>query len=491
MQEAFRENHGLQCGFCTPGMIMSAIDMVNRKGIEPRRARPSAKSSRAISVAAPATTTSSRPSPRVPPRWPDRRIRRAAEWIRSRVRRGRSQIKNSIGEEDVVMTTTGMGAAVRRKEDHRFITGKGNYTDDINRPGQAHAYFLRSPHAHATSASIDIDKAAAACPACVGILHRRGPRRRQDRRADLRLDDPFQGRLADEGRAASARWPRARCAMSATRSRSSVAETLAQAKDAAEAVIVDYEVLPAVTETAKAAGQGRPPGARRRARQHDLRVAARRQGGDGRRPSRRPSTSPSSTSSTTAWCPTRWSRAPRSATMTAAPRAFTLYTTSQNPHVARLVLSAFVGIAPEHKLRVIAPDVGGGFGSKIFIYAEETVCVWAAKTRRPAGEMDQRPHRRPSSSTRMAATTSPMPSWRSTRTGRITRPAGQDRSPISAPTCRPSPPRCRPISMPRCCRASTTSRRSMPRSTRSTPTPRRSTPIAAPAGRRRASWSSG
>jgi carbon-monoxide dehydrogenase large subunit len=58
---------------------------------------------------------------------------------------------------------------------------------------------------------------------------------------------------------------------------------------------------------------------------------------------------------------------------------FTLYTTSQNPHVARLVLSAFIGIAPEHKLRVIAPDVGGGFGSKIFIYAEETVCVWAAK----------------------------------------------------------------------------------------------------------------
>ncbi len=57
----------------------------------------------------------------------------------------------------------------------------------------------------------------------------------------------------------------------------------------------------------------------------------------------------------------------------------TLYTTSQNPHVARIVLSAFNGIAPEHKLRVIAPDVGGGFGSKIFIYAEETVCAWAAK----------------------------------------------------------------------------------------------------------------
>jgi carbon-monoxide dehydrogenase large subunit len=59
--------------------------------------------------------------------------------------------------------------------------------------------------------------------------------------------------------------------------------------------------------------------------------------------------------------------------------AFTLYVTSQNPHVARLVLSAFVGLAPEHKLRVIAPDVGGGFGSKIFIYAEEVVCLWASR----------------------------------------------------------------------------------------------------------------
>jgi carbon-monoxide dehydrogenase large subunit len=59
--------------------------------------------------------------------------------------------------------------------------------------------------------------------------------------------------------------------------------------------------------------------------------------------------------------------------------SFTLWTTSQNPHVARLVISAFVGVAPEHKLRVIAPDVGGGFGSKIFIYPEEVVALWASK----------------------------------------------------------------------------------------------------------------
>ena len=67
-----------------------------------------------------------------------------------------------------------------------------------------------------------------------------------------------------------------------------------------------------------------------------------------------------------------------------AEEHFTLYTTSQNPHVARLVLSAFYNIAQEHKLRVVAPDVGGGFGSKIFIYPEEMVALWASKkVRRP------------------------------------------------------------------------------------------------------------
>ena len=98
---------------------------------------------------------------------------------------------------------------------------------------------------------------------------------------------------------------------------------------------------------------------------------------------------------------------------------YTLYTTSQNPHVARLVLSAFYNIAPEHKLRVIAPDVGGGFGSKIYHYAEEAIVTWAAaKVNKPV-------------------------KWTA------------ERSPISAPICRCFPPPCRPISTRRCCPAST------------------------------------
>src|ERR1700675_2264817 len=71
--------------------------------------------------------------------------------------------------EAMPMSATGIGAAVRRKEDRRFITGTGHYTDDINRPGQAFAYFVRSPHAHATIKSID-SKAAAAMPGVLAVL---------------------------------------------------------------------------------------------------------------------------------------------------------------------------------------------------------------------------------------------------------------------------------------------------------------------------------
>ena len=168
--------------------------------------------------------------------------------------------------------------------------------------------------------------------------------------------------------------------------------------------------------------------------------------------------------------------------------AFTLWTTSQNPHVARLVLAAFIGIAPEHKLRVIAPDVGGGFGSKIFIYAEETVCLWASKkVGRPVKWVAERTEAFLADAHGRDHVTTP--SWRSTPAARSWR-CGPRPRPTSAAICRPSPPRCRPISTRRCCRASTTSRPSTARSTASTPTPPRSMPTAAPADPRRPSWSS-
>ena len=132
---------------------------------------------------------------------------------------------------------------------------------------------------------------------------------------------------------------------------------------------------------------------------------------------------------------------------------------------ARLVISAFVGIAPEHKLRVIAPDVGGGFGSKIFIYAEETVCLWAAKkVGRPVKWTADRTE---AFLSRRARPRPRHPRRDGDRRGRQDpRDPRVTPSPISAPTCRPSPPRCRPTSTRRCSPASTTSRRSIARSTR-------------------------
>ncbi len=136
----------------------------------------------------------------------------------------------------------------------------------------------------------------------------------------------------------------------------------------------------------------------------------------------------------------------------------TLWTTSQNPHVARLVLSAFVGLAPEHKLRVIAPDVGGGFGSKIFIYAEETVCLWAARrVKRPVKWVAERTesfladaHGRDHVTRAELALDAK---------GRITGLRSR-RSRTWAPISRPSRPRCRPTSTRPCCPASTPSPRS-------------------------------
>ena len=274
------------------------------------------------------------------------------------------------------MSSTGVGASVRRKEDIRYITGKGRYTDDINRPGQAYAYFVRSPHAHAAIRKIDAS-AARAKPGVLAVLT-----------GDDLAADKIGGLICGwmiHNKDGSPMKAGAHPALAQGKARYVgdhicvvIADTYARAKDAGEAVEVDYDVLPAAVDMADALQKGAPV-------IHDV------------------------ASDNTCY---EWHLGDKAATDAAFARAkhvtkldlvnnrlipnamepraavgdyddgtdsFTLYTTSQNPHVARLVLSAFIGIAPEHKLRVIAPDVGGGFGSKIFIYAEETVCVWAAK----------------------------------------------------------------------------------------------------------------
>ncbi|MGQ3354298.1 MAG: xanthine dehydrogenase family protein molybdopterin-binding subunit [Phreatobacter sp.] len=272
------------------------------------------------------------------------------------------------------MTVTAIGAAVRRKEDHRFITGKGQYTDDINRPGQAHAYFLRSPHAHATLKGIDISRAKT-MPGVVAIYT--GEDVAADKVGGLICGWMIHSKDGTPMRAG----PHPILAQGKVRYVGDhvavvIADTLSQAKDAAEAIVVDYGVLPANADTSKAQGGPEVHSEAPNNTVYDWHI-----GDKGATEAAFKAAKHVTTLEIVNNRLVPNAMEPRAAVgeYDSGNDALTLYTTSQNPHVARLVLSAFVGIAPEHKLRVIAPDVGGGFGSKIFIYAEETVCVWAAR----------------------------------------------------------------------------------------------------------------
>ncbi|MCK0198815.1 xanthine dehydrogenase family protein molybdopterin-binding subunit [Ancylobacter sp. 6x-1] len=273
------------------------------------------------------------------------------------------------------MTVTRIGEAVRRKEDHRFITGKGQYTDDIFRPRQAHAYFLRSPHAHARIRSIDTAEALA-MPGVVAILT--GKELAEDKLGDLIcgwMIHDIHGQPMKMGSHPALAKEKVRYV--GDHVAVVIAEQLDQAKDAAAAIAVDYDVLPAVAELAGATDSATLV--------HDEipgNLAFEWHLGDAAATERAFAEARHVTTLeivNNRLIPNAMEPRAAIGEYDSGNDAYTLWTTSQNPHVARLVLSAFVGIAPEHKLRVIAPDVGGGFGSKIFIYAEETVCAWASK----------------------------------------------------------------------------------------------------------------
>jgi carbon-monoxide dehydrogenase large subunit len=274
------------------------------------------------------------------------------------------------------MSATGIGAPVRRKEDFRFITGKGQYTDDINRPGQTYAAFLRSPHAHATIKKIDLS-AARASEGVLAILT--GDDLAADKVGGLICGWMIHSKDGSPMKAgAHPALAQGKVRYVGDHIAVVVAETLAQARDAVEKIHVDYEVLAPVVALDQATKSGAPV-------IHD--VAPNNQVYDWHLGDKAAADGAFAKAHHVTKIDLVNNRLipnamePRAAIgdYDSGNDAFTLYTTSQNPHVARLVLSAFIGIAPEHKLRVIAPDVGGGFGSKIFIYAEETVCVWAAK----------------------------------------------------------------------------------------------------------------
>jgi carbon-monoxide dehydrogenase large subunit len=274
------------------------------------------------------------------------------------------------------MGMEGIGARVARKEDRRFITGAGRYTDDMVIPGMKHAAFVRSPHAHAEIAAIDTS-AAEAMPGVIGVLT--GRQIKADGIGNLIcgwMIHSKDGSPMNMGAWSPLAVDRVRYVGDAVVV--VVADTRSQARDAAEAVEITYNELPSVIDQAEALEAGAPqihPEAKNNLIfDWDL--------GD--------EAATDAAFAKAAHVVELDIRNNRLVPNAMEPRAalghydkaedhYTCWTTSQNPHVARLVMSAFYNVAPENKLRVIAPDVGGGFGSKIYIYPEEIVCLWASK----------------------------------------------------------------------------------------------------------------
>jgi len=274
----------------------------------------------------------------------------------------------------------GIGARVLRREDKRFITGAGKYTDDVKNDRQCYAAFVRSPHAHARVKGID-KSAAEGMAGVEGVFD--GHQLTGDGIGNIICGWAItskDGSPMNMGAWSALATEFVRYVGDAVAV--VIADSPANARTAAEAVAVDYEVLDAVVAPDKTLEGGAPqihpeaPGnliydweiGEKDATEAAIAGAAYVCEMD-------------ITNNRVAPNPME----PRSAVATFDPSDdhYTLYTTSQNPHVARLVLSAFYQVAPEHKLRVIAPDVGGGFGAKIYIYPEEIVCLWASmKTKR-------------------------------------------------------------------------------------------------------------
>ena len=268
----------------------------------------------------------------------------------------------------------GIGKSIPRKEDGRFITGKGRYTDDIKQVGQTHAYFVRSPHAHADVVSIDVEEALSA-PGVIAVLT--GADVTADGLGGLpcgwmihskdgsEMKQPHHPVLADN-RVHYLGEPVAMV----------IADTALEAKNAAELVVVDWAEKQAVVSVSEA--QSAP------AIYDDIpqNTCYEWALGDSDAVAKAMENAAHVTRielTNNRLIPNAMEPRAAMAEYNAGSDELTLHTTSQNPHLARLILTAFVQIAPEHKLRVIAPDVGGGFGSKIFVYSEETALAWAAK----------------------------------------------------------------------------------------------------------------
>ena len=268
----------------------------------------------------------------------------------------------------------GIGASVRRKEDRKFITGRGRYTDDINRAGQLYAFFVRSDVAHATIKSVDIKKAAAMDGVAAVYTGQ-----------DI-ADDGVGGLICgwvvpNRDGSATHEPPHPILAKDKVRYVGDhvamvVADSLATAQAAAELVTVTYEELPAVVDLASAASAAEIHDGMANNTYFDWELGDEAATADALSKAKHVV---SATLRNNRLIPNAMEPRAAVAEYDAIADSYVLHSTTQNPHLLRLVICAFVLNIPESKMQIVAPDVGGGFGSKIYLYAEEACCTWASK----------------------------------------------------------------------------------------------------------------
>ncbi len=260
---------------------------------------------------------------------------------------------------------TSVGTSLKRKEDPRMITGRGRYTEDINLPGTLHAIVVRSPEAHAAITSIDTS-AAKEGAGVVAVLTG------EDMADDFAGPIPMVWAPPGVEIKTPEHWPLKRGQVKHVGDPVAVvvATSRAAAVDAAEDVIVEYDPKPPVVEPEAALEDGAPLvweefGTNKT---HEWALA----GGDFEAAAGEADVTVEAryVNHRTSGAPIE----PRCSVAEARGDKLTLYSTTQVPHIARFVLSGMLAV-PEDKLRVVAPDVGGGFGAKLQVYAEEALIL--------------------------------------------------------------------------------------------------------------------
>jgi carbon-monoxide dehydrogenase large subunit len=295
---------------------------------------------------------------------------------------------------DLSATLTGIGRSVQRREDLRLLTGNGHYTDDLSLSGQVYAYVLRSPHAHAEVAGIDT-RSAAALPGVAAVLiasdyvadglkpMAHAPASTSP--PDIRLDNTDGSAIAVPGQMPLAQG---RVRFVGEPVAFIVAETLAQAKDAAELVAVDYRPLPAVTGAAAAASPQAP-----RVWERASNVVVDAMAGDG--------AATEAAFARAVHVARLETHVQRVTGVPMEPRAalaeydsesgrYTIYAGGGGVGRPKRDVAQMLGVE-EARLRVVAYDVGGNFGTRNGTYPELALCCWAAKrTGRPVKYLCER-----------------------------------------------------------------------------------------------------